>query len=46
MDEKLRETTNLVVGITNSKLQVKGKLGHVVQIRVCLFDVSVKLNLY
>ena len=35
MDEKLRETTNLVVGIMNSKRQVKGKLGHVVPIRVC-----------
>ena len=35
MDEKLLETTNLVVGIMNSKRQVKGKLGHVVHIRVC-----------
>ena len=29
MDEKLRETTNLCVR------QAKGKIGHVVQIRVC-----------
>ena len=35
MDEKLRETTNLGVGIMNSKRQVKGKLGHVVPIRFC-----------
>ena len=35
MDNKLRETTNLYVEIINSKQQVKGKLGHVVQIRVC-----------
>ena len=35
MDKKLRETTNLGVEIMNSKRQVKRKLGHVVQIRVC-----------
>ena len=35
MDEKFRETTNLVVEIINSKRQVKKKLGHVVGIRVC-----------
>ena len=35
MDKKLRETTNLCAEIMNSKGQVKGKLGHVVQIRVC-----------
>ena len=35
MDEKLLETTNFGVEIMNSKRQVKGKLGHVVQIRVC-----------
>ena len=35
MDKKLRETTNLGVEIMNSKRLVKGKLGHVVQIRVC-----------
>ena len=35
MDEKLRETTNLCVEIMNSKRQVMGKLGHVVQLRVC-----------
>ena len=34
MNKKLRETTNLGVEITNSK-QVKRKLGHVAQIRVC-----------
>ena len=34
MDEKLRNTTNLGVEIMNSK-QEKGKLGHMVQIRVC-----------
>ena len=33
MDKKLRET-NFRVEIMNSKRQVKGKLGHVVQIRV------------
>ena len=32
MDKKLRETTNLCEEIMNSKRQVKGKLGHVVQI--------------
>ena len=35
MAKKLRETTNLGVEIMNSKRQVKRKLGHVVQIRVC-----------
>ena len=35
MDEKLLETTNFGVELINSKRQVKGKLGHVVQIRVC-----------
>ena len=35
MDKKLRETTNLGVEIMNSKRQVKRKLGHEVQIRVC-----------
>ena len=35
MDKKLRETTHLGVEVMNSKRQVKGKLGHVVQIRVC-----------
>ena len=35
MDKKLRETANLCVEIMNSKRQVKMKLGHVVQIRVC-----------
>ena len=35
MDKKLRDTTNLSVDKINSKQQVKGKLGHVVQIRIC-----------
>ena len=35
MDEKLRDTTNLGVEIMNSKQHEKGKLGHMVQIRVC-----------
>jgi len=35
MDKKLHETTTLCVEIMNSKLQVKGRLGHVVQILVC-----------
>ena len=37
MDKKLLETqgaTNLCVEIMNSRRQAKGKLGHVVQIRV------------
>ena len=35
MDKELGETTNLCVEIMNSKRQVMGKLGHVVQIPVC-----------
>ena len=35
VDKKLRESTNLGVEITNSKRQVKRKLSHVVQVRVC-----------
>ena len=35
MDKKLRETTNLFVEIINSKRQVMGRLGQVVQIGVC-----------
>ena len=35
MDKQLRETINLWVEIMNSKRQVKGKLSHVLQIRVC-----------
>ena len=35
MVKKLRDTTNLGVEIMNSKQQEKGKLGHMVQIRVC-----------
>ena len=35
MDEKLLETTKLCVKIMNSKQQVKGKLGHMVQVRIC-----------
>ena len=34
-DKKLRVTTNLGVEMMNSKQEVKRKLGHVVQIRVC-----------
>ena len=34
MDKKLGKTTNLCVEIINSKRQVKGKLSHVVQIRI------------
>ena len=47
MDEKLRDTANLGVEIMNRKQHEKGKLGHVVQIRVCrlTFDVNVMLNL-
>ena len=33
MDKKLRESTNLCVKIMNSKQQVKGKLGHMVQVK-------------
>ena len=41
MDKKLREITNLCVEIINrKKRQVKGKLGHVVQL-----DVNVMLSL-
>ena len=35
MDKKLHEITNLGEEIMNRKRQVKGKLGHVVQIRTC-----------
>ena len=35
MDEKQFETTKFGVELMNSKRQVKGTLGHVVQIRVC-----------
>ena len=35
MDKELGKTTNLCVEIMNSKRQVMGKLGHVVQIPVC-----------
>ena len=35
MDKKLRETTNLGVEMMNSKRELKRKLGHVVQIRLC-----------
>jgi len=35
MDKELRETTYFCVEIMNSKRQVMGKLGQVVQIRVC-----------
>ena len=45
MDTKLREINNLCVEIMNSKRQVRGKLGHVVQFSRLLFDVNVKLDL-
>ena len=45
MDKKLRETTNLCVEIMNSKRQVKGKLGHVVKIRVCRFAINLMFHL-
>ena len=45
MNKELHETTNLGVEIMSSKRQVKGKIGHVVQIRVSPFDVNVMLNL-
>ena len=35
MDKRLRETTNLGVEIMNTKRQVNGKFGQVVQIRIC-----------
>ena len=35
MDKKFHEITNLGEEIMNSKRHVKGKLGHVVQIRPC-----------
>ena len=35
MDKELRETTSLRVEVMNSKRQVQGKLGNVVQIRAC-----------
>ena len=36
LDKKLRETTNLCVEIMNSRRQAEGKLGRVLQIRVCV----------
>ena len=41
MDKKLRETSNLWVEKMNSKRQVKGKHGHVVQICVCRLTYTV-----
>ena len=35
MDKKWRETTNLCLEMMKSKREVKGKLGHVLQLRVC-----------
>ena len=35
VDKKFRQTTNLCVEMMNSWREVKGKLGHQVQIRVC-----------
>ena len=34
MDKKLGETTNFCVEIMNSKKQVKGKRGHMIQIGI------------
>ena len=45
MDTKLREINNLCVEIMNSKRQVRGTLGHEVQISRLPFDVNVKLDL-
>ena len=45
MDKKLREITYLCVEIINSRRQAKGKLGHVVQICFCRFDVNLLLSL-
>ena len=36
MDKTLRETAKLCVDLMNRKRQVKGKLGHLKQIRVTL----------
>ena len=44
MDEKLCETTNLGVEITNSKRQVKRNLGHFGTNLRLPFDVNVMLN--
>ena len=38
-----RWASNLGVEVVNSKVQVKGKLGHVVQIHICRSSVSVEL---
>ena len=35
MDKKLGEVTKLCVEILSSRRQANGKIGHVVQIRVC-----------
>ena len=35
MDKNVQETTTSFVEIMNSNRQVFGKLGHVIQIRVC-----------
>ena len=45
VDKKLRETTNLCEEIMNSKRQVKGKLGHAVQIRLCRSNVMLNLSI-
>ena len=45
MDTKPREINNLCVEIMNSKRQVRGTLGHEVQISRLPFDVNVKLDL-
>ena len=49
MDKILRETTNLCVKTMNSERQVKGKLDHMVQIRISRktwCDANVMLNFY
>ena len=42
MDKKLHEITNLGEEIMNRKRQVKGKLGHVVQIRTCDLGITLR----
>ena len=43
--DEVGETTNLCEEIMNSKRQVKGKLGHAVQIRVCRSNVMLNLSI-
>ena len=42
MDKKLHEITNFGEEIVNSKRQVKGELGHVVQIRTCDLGITLR----